>query len=225
MTIWANHPPSSEAELMKRCQAIEGLSFAQLAIHLNVSIPTNPLQRKGWAGQAIEMALGANGGSLQRPDFDALGIELKTLPINHLGKPSESTFVTTIPLLTVHKQEWLTSQCFSKLKRVLWLSVEGDVGIPFPHRRIGPGVLWSPSPQENAVLSNDWSELTFMIGTGKLAEIDASRGQYLQVRPKAANAKSLCYGFDDAGNKILTLPRGFYLRSSFTGGLFQCLKS
>ena len=49
-----------------------------------------------------------------------------------------------------------------------------------------------------------------------LAEIDASMGEYLQVRPKAANGKSLCYGFDEVGNKILTLPRGFYLRSSFT---------
>lgn len=219
MTILTNPPPNSEAELLERCQAIAGLSFAQLAIRLNVSIPDNPLQRKGWTGQAIEIALGANGGSLQRPDFNELGIELKTLPINHLGKPSESTFVTTIPLLTVHKQTWRMSQCFSKLKRVLWLSVEGDVNIPFLHRRIGNGILWSPSSQEEAVLANDWSELTFMIGTGKLAEIDASMGQYLQVRPKAANAKSLCYGFDDAGNKILTLPRGFYLRSSFTGSL------
>lgn len=219
MTMLVNHPPQSETELLQRCHAIEGLSFAQLATHLNIVVPDNPLQRKGWAGQAIEMALGANGGSLQRPDFNELGIELKTLPINHLGKPSESTFVTTIPLLTVHKQEWPTSQCFSKLKRVLWLSVEGDVGIPFLHRRIGGGLLWSPSPEQEAILANDWSELTLMIGTGKLAEINAGMGQYLQVRPKAANAKSVCYGFDEAGNKILTLPRGFYLRSSFTGSL------
>jgi len=33
---------------------------------------------------------------------------------------------------------------------------------------------------------------------------------------KAANGKCLCYGFDSEGNKIQTLPRGFYLRSNFT---------
>lgn len=212
-------PPSSEAELLARCQAIEGLSLAQLAAKFDLHIPDNPAQRKGWAGQAIELALGANAGSRSEPDFVNLGVELKTLPINHLGKPAESTFVTTIPLLTVHKQTWLSSQCFAKLRRVLWLSIEGDTTIPFNHRRIGRGLLWSPSPEEEAILANDWSELTFLIGTGRLAEIDASMGDYLQVRPKGANAKSLCYGFDEAGNKISTLPRGFYLRSSFTGRL------
>ncbi len=216
MTVLTLNPPTSEAELIERCQAIEGLSFAQLAAKLDLHIPEHPPQRKGWAGQAIELALGANAGSRSEPDFLNLGIELKTLPINHLGKPAESTFVTTIPLLTVHKQVWETSPCFSKLRRVLWLSIEGDKAIPFLHRRIGRGWLWSPSAEEEAVLANDWHELTLMIGTGMLAEIDATMGQYLQVRPKGANAKSLCYGFDEVGNKMLTLPRGFYLRSSFT---------
>lgn len=219
MTAFPQHPPASEAELLRRCQSIEGLSLAQLALRLNLHIPENPSQRKGWIGQAIELALGANAGNRPQPDFLNLGVELKTLPINHLGKPAESTFVTTIPLLTVHKQVWQTSQCFTKLRRVLWLSIEGDVRIPYIHRRIGRGLLWSPTAEIEAVIANDWHELTSMIGTGMLDEIDAGMGQYLQVRPKAATAKSLCYGFDDVGNKILTLPRGFYLRTRFTGML------
>lgn len=219
MTVFSPNPPTSETELMARCQAIEGLNLAQLASRLDLHIPENPSQRKGWIGQAIELALGANAGSRAQPDFLNLGVELKTLPINHLGKPAESTFVTTIPLLTVHKQVWQSSQCFAKLRRVLWLSIEGDISIPFMHRRIGRGLLWSPTAEVEDVLANDWHELTSMIGTGMLEEINASMGQYLQVRPKAANAKSLCYGFDDAGNKVLTLPRGFYLRSCFTGML------
>ncbi len=216
MTLFAKTTLRNESELLARCYAIEGLSLQQLASSLGLFIPDHPSQRKGWAGLAIETALGATAGNKSTPDFCALGIELKTLPINHLGKPAESTFVTTIPLLTIHKQHWQVSQCFAKLKRVLWLPIEGDRRIPFPHRRIGRGVLWSPSVQDEAILARDWSEFTLMISTGLLAEIDASMGEYLQVRPKAANGKSLCYGFDEAGNKVLTLPRGFYLRSSFT---------
>ena len=209
-------PPTSEAQLLERCQAIEGLSLMQLASRLDIGIPSKALQRKGWSGQAIELALGADAGSRSEPDFTRLGIELKTLPINHLGKPAESTFVTTIPLLTIHKQTWATSQCLAKLRRVLWIPIESDASIPFPHRRIGQAVLWSASEQDDAILERDWSELSFMIGTGKLTAIDSSMGQYLQVRPKAANAKSLCYGYDEEGNKVLTLPRGFYLRARFT---------
>jgi DNA mismatch repair protein MutH len=206
----------SEAELITRCQLIEGLSFAQLAAALHLFLPIHPVQRKGWVGQAIECALGATAGNQSSPDFCALGVELKTIPMNHLGKPAESTFVTSIPLLTIHQQTWQTSQCFSKLKRVLWLPIEGDPRIPFPDRRIGRGVLWSPGADEEAVLANDWSDLTCMMTTGRLSEIDAGLGEYLQVRPKAANGQSLCYGFGDSGDKVLTLPRGFYLRSRFT---------
>ncbi len=220
MPFEANHP-NTEAELLERCCSIEGLTFLQLASLLGIIIPANPLQRKGWAGQAIEYALGATAGNQALPDFHKLGIELKTIPVNHLGKPAESTFITTIPLLTVHQQEWKTSQCFAKLKRVLWVPVEGDSSVDFQSRRIGKGVIWSPNPTEEDVLARDWSELTLMIGTGKLSEINATMGEYLQVRPKAANAKSLCYGFNDEGRKIQTLPRGFYLRSRFTAGIIQ----
>lgn len=216
MMLFQKQHPKSEAELIARCRDIEGLTFAQLAKYTRFNIPENPLQRKGWTGQAIELALGTTAGNQCAPDFHELGIELKTIPINQAGKPAESTFVTTIPLLTVHQQVWETSQCFSKLKRVLWIPLEGNKEIDFYNRRIGSGVIWSPNEEQANILKQDWSELTFMIGTGRLSEIDASMGEYLQVRPKAANAKSLCYGRDENGNVIQTLPRGFYLRSRFT---------
>lgn len=218
----AANPVKTETELMTRCRAIEGLSFLQLAIELGLSVPLYPHQRKGWVGQAIELALGATAGNKSAPDFCALGVELKTLPINHLGKPAESTFVTTIPLLTIHQQDWDTSQCFAKLKRVLWLPIEGDKRIDFLARRIGRAILWSPSVHDEAILAKDWLESVLMISTGRLHEIDASMGDYLQVRPKAANGKSLCYGFDDVGDKVMTLPRGFYLRSRFTKTVLSC---
>ncbi|MFY7697548.1 MAG: DNA mismatch repair endonuclease MutH [Legionella sp.] len=212
-------PLQNENELLSRCSQIEGLTLSQLARQLQLIIPADPLRRKGWAGQAIELALGGSAGNQSIPDFHHLGIELKTLPINHLGKPSESTYVTNIPLLTIHQEHWVSSQCYGKLKRVLWLPIEANKKLPFEHRRIGKAILWSPSMQQYAILEADWNEHVMMIATGKLAEIDASMGQYLQVRPKGANGKSLCYGYNDTGNKIRTLPRGFYLRATFTASI------
>ncbi|MDP1603829.1 MAG: DNA mismatch repair endonuclease MutH [Legionella sp.] len=212
--------PRSEDDLLKRCELIEGLTFSQLASMTQFFIPAEESRRKGWAGNAIEIALGTTAGTKSLPDFNHLGIELKTIPFNTNGKPSESTFVTSIPLLTIHHQKWHTSSCYQKLKRVLWVPVEGDKQIPFEHRRIGRAYLWSPGLEQENILARDWLELSMMIGTGKLEDINASMGEYLQVRPKGANARSLCYGFDSEGNRILTLPRGFYLRSRFTQTLF-----
>lgn len=210
-----------EADLLERCRSIEGFSFSQLAAHLGIYIPENPSSRKGFIGRAIELALGATSGSLSRPDFSEIGVELKTLPINCNGKPAESTFVTSIPLLTIHQQSWETSQCFAKLKRVLWMPIEGDTSIPYPYRRIGRGILWSPTAEEEQILADDWSELTMLITTGLLKQLDSSIGKYLQVRPKALNGRSLCYAFNEVGDRIQTLPRGFYLRSAFTKSIVE----
>lgn len=212
-------PPKNEKELLERCHAIEGLTFAQLATKLQLTIPLYSIHRKGFIGQLIELALGAEAGSRAVPDFQTLGIELKTVPINTQGKTIESTFVTSIPLLTIHQQTWEKSTCFAKLKRVLWLPIEGDKSIEFANRRVGHARLWSPNASQEKILKNDWQELTELITTGQLATIHAGMGQYLQIRPKAAHAKSLCHAYDEQGVKILTLPRGFYLRQRFTSSI------
>lgn len=217
--LLAKTPPKSEAELLSNCLTMEGLTFGQLASGLGFAVAENPLQRKGWLGQAIERVLGSTAKNQAGPDFKELGIELKTIPLGKSGKPAESTFITSIPLLRIHQEQWETSQCLSKLKRILWVPVEGDKDIPYVQRRIGSAFLWSPNTSQASILSNDWHYLTTMICTGDLEALDAREGEYLQVRPKAANGRSLCFAFDAEGNKIKTLPRGFYLRSSFTATL------
>ena len=206
----------SEADLIAKYKAIAGLTFLQLAAKLNLVIPDNPLSRKGFIGMAIEQALGANSGNKSQPDFKNLGIELKTLPLNQFGKTAESTFITSIPLLTIHQQTWKTSQCYAKLKRVLWVPIEDDVRVEYAHRRIGEGILWSPTIDDEKILASDWDELTFLVSTGQIEKINAGLGEYLQIRPKGANSQALCYCYDEFGNKVKTMPRGFYLRSSFT---------
>ncbi|RUR12963.1 DNA mismatch repair endonuclease MutH [Legionella sp. km772] len=216
LTPQKRNPPKTEAELLERCSEIEGVSFAQLANQLGVVIPMQAYKRKGLTGHLLELALGTDAGNQAEPDFTELSVELKTLPIGLSGSPTESTYITSIPLLTIHEQTWRSSQCYNKLKRILWVPIEGDRAIPYQHRRVGQAFLWSPNAQIEAVLEADWNHLSTEISTGYLDTLDASIGDYLQVRPKAANGKSLCYGFDREGNKVQTLPRGFYLRSSFT---------
>lgn len=213
--------PLSEEDLLLRARAIEGLTMAQLFHQLNLAWPDNPIQRKGLVGMAVERALGASAGNQAEPDFLSLGIELKTLPLNEHRKPAESTFVTSIPLLTIHQQTWETSSCYAKLKRVLWLPFEADKRISFKDRRVGQAILWSPSVEEAEVLKQDWSEHVLKISMGRYEELTAAQGDYLQVRPKAAHGKSLSYGFDEDGNKKKMLPRGFYLRSRFTERLLK----
>jgi len=81
--------------------------------------------------------------------------------------------------------------------------------------------LWSPSPREASDLQADWQELMDMVCMGELESISAHHGTYLQIRPKAADSRSRRWGVGETGEHVRTLPRGFYLRPSFTRNILQ----
>ena len=83
--------PASIKELLQRVDAIAGLTLGQLAEQYQFKTPDDLLREKGWTGQLIEYVLGATAGSKPTPDFEELGIELKTflfhLKANHSKQP------------------------------------------------------------------------------------------------------------------------------------------
>ncbi len=208
-------PPKSPHELLERTHSIAGLTLAELAHRQQQTVPTNLLHAKGWVGQLIEQSLGASAGSRAEPDFVELGIELKTIPLNASGQPKETTYVCTVPLNEV-ATSWENSWIRQKLNRVLWLPIEADPDLSVSERRIGSAILAELTPQQDHLLKQDWLEHMELITTGRINEISAHHGAYLQVRPKAANNKALRNTTDEEGQSVQTLPRGFYLRTNFT---------
>lgn len=192
-----------------------------MAARLGLVPPPNLTRHKGWVGQLFELALGADAASRDEPDFMGLGVELKSLPVTHDGRPVESTFVCTVPLGELQTSPWESSRVRRKLGRVLWLPFEGDRAVPVAARRIGAAFLWSPEPEYEAALRADWEELGGIIGAGGVESLSARVGRYLQVRPKAANARARRRSIDEEGLIVQTLPRGFYLRTSFTAAVLR----
>jgi DNA mismatch repair protein MutH len=150
----------TETELIEQALALEGLSFLQLAQIVNISPPVGHLTHaKGWLGQAIEKFLGAQAANNPIPDFPQLNIELKSIPINAQAKVMESTYVTALNLYKNIELCWENSACFKKLKRVLWIPIDGDVHIPVLKRRIGRPILWSPNSVQLKILKQDWEQI------------------------------------------------------------------
>ena len=214
-------PPNSEEELLIRARNLAGLTLKQLAKNFNQPLPKNTTHAKGWMGQLLETSLGATATSKAEPDFQLINVELKTLPLTPSGKPKESTYVCTVPLTSLHEQEWSSCWLRRKLQRVLWLPLEADKRIPLAERHIGSAILWSPTEEQTMQLQQDWEELMELVSLGKLDQITSHMGHYLQIRPKGANAKALTTTLDEEGNTIQTLPRGFYLRPDFTQQIIQ----
>src|SRR5690606_2013511 len=195
----ANEAPEDLAQLAARAEGLAGLKLGELAQARGIQVPEDLKRAKGWVGGLMEKALGASAASRAEPDFPALGVELKTLPVDSQGKPLESTFVCTIELSKIADSEWEASRLWQTLSHVLWVPVEGTRALIVAERRIGTPFLWKPDDDERQQLREDWETLAALIARGRTSEITGHLGQVLQVRPKAARGSSRRRALDEEG--------------------------
>jgi len=209
-------PPQNETVLIRRAFGLSGKTLGEIAANQGTHCPPDLKRHKGWVGQLLEWVLGASAGSKAEPDFPHLGIELKTIPVDGSGKPRESTYVCVAPLDGSMATQWHESWVCRKLSKVLWIPIVSDANTPLSERRIAPPKLWTPTPKQAHQLQTDWEGLFELIASGSIWQMDAFKGDVLQLRPKGANKNDLVWAIDEEGNWVQTVPRGFYLRPSFT---------
>jgi DNA mismatch repair protein MutH len=218
-------PPESKEDLLARAWGVAGLTLGELGARVGLEVPDESLRAKGIAGLILEKALGATAGSRAEPDFVALGIELKTIPVDATGKPKESTFVCSISLSAMADTDWEGSTVLKKLSKVLFVPVEAASKTPLRDRRVGRAYCWSPNAEEQQRMRADWEHLAEMIAAGDVERITGHLGEVLQVRPKAPHGRSRRRAPDEEGAIQWTMPRGFYLRPAFTGAVLARLRA
>jgi DNA mismatch repair protein MutH len=208
--------PASIDELRDRARRLEGRRIEEIAHALAFPTSGDGVSTKGKSGAIIERALGATGGSTKEHDFPDLRVELKTIPIDDTGAPLESTYVCTLSLGDAESQEWETSWVRAKLACVLFVPLVESHGAPWTSRRVGPALLWMPTAEQEEVLRADFDDVVGLVGVGRIEELTAHRGRWLQVRPKARDGSVRTVAFGAENEAIETVPRGFYLRARFT---------
>lgn len=214
-------PPTSIQQLNQRAKQLAGKTILELAGLHNVKVPNNLKTQKGWQGQFLERCLGADAGNLAQPDFSLLDIELKTLPIDYSGKVQESTYVSVVNISNNLGLQWKDCAVYHKLKHVLWVPIAHEKGQPTIESQIATPFFWQMNLEQETQLKDDWENAMELISMGKVDQLNARMGQFLQVRPKAAHSRVLTKVVDENGDEGQTLPRGFYLRSIFTQALLK----
>src|SRR5689334_14782738 len=206
--------------LLAHARALVGVELGALADALGLPVPVGNVRTKGWSGQVIEQELGVAVGGARGPDFEALGIELKTVPVTTALVPLESTAVCQIDPIAIAGESWATSYARHKLARVLFVALESARGQPVAERRVAAVRLWSPDRAEDELLRADFE--LFVRGyfrLGRAAAITGHLGRVLQVRPKGRNAADLRDSYDEEGRPTRVGKMGFYLRPAFVAGI------
>jgi DNA mismatch repair protein MutH len=215
--------------LLAHARALVGVELSELADTLGLPVPVGNVRTKGWSGQVIEQELGATVGGARGPDFAALGVELKTVPVREVEsaagglEPLESTAVCQIDPVAIAADSWETSYVREKLASVLFVALAvpaeaGSVG----ERRVAAVRLWSPDRDETRALREDFE--LFVRGyyrQGRAAEITGHLGAVLQVRPKGRDADDLRDAYDAAGRPVRVGKHGFYLRPAFVARILR----
>jgi DNA mismatch repair protein MutH len=213
-----------EQTLLAAARALAGHTLSELSYAVGIELPDAPRRDKGFIGRIAERALGLHpmpGAQPAATDFEELGIELKTLPVNARLRPRESTFVCYVKLGTLIEVPWEESRVALKLTRVLFLPVESVGELAFGERRIGRAFLWSASAEQTEVLREDYAELGRRVLDGHAEALDARVGRALQLRPKAAHGGVRVRSTDGDGIPWRLTPRAFYLRAGFTEQLLR----
>jgi DNA mismatch repair protein MutH len=131
--------------------------------------------------------------------------------------------VCTVSLADAERAEWQESWARAKLSRVLWVPVvrRDDAENEPEEPVIGDPVLWSPSAVQERILADDFDEILGRIGAGGIESVTAHVGRWLQLRPKAAHGRVRTVVRGAEGDLVATVPRGFYLRTRFTGAILR----
>lgn len=214
------------AALLSHARALVGVELGELADQLGLPEPVGPegpRRSKGWAGQVIERELGVETGGGAGPDFAALGLELKTVPVDEALNPRESTAVCQIDPIAIAAESWDTSAARHKLERVLFVALHVPPGARSAgERRVTAVRLWTPSPAEDAALRADFELFVReYFRRGRSDAITGHLGRVLQVRPKGRNAADLRDGYDELGRPTRVGKCGFYLRAPFVASILR----
>ena len=167
----------------------------------------------------IEQELGAVVGGARGPDFAALGVELKTVPVTAALVPIESTAVCQIDPIAIAAEPWQTSYVRHKLARVLFVALE----VPPGARSVGDRRVAAVGPVDAVARRGGNAARRLRAVRARLLPPRPRRrhhrppGRALQVRPKGRDASDLRAGYDADGRPTRVGKSGFYLRPAFVG--------
>jgi len=145
---------------------------------------------KGQFGQILEKGVFyIETNSESRPDFEVVGIELKSTPIKKLKNgemvPKERLSLSNINYMKILEEGWEGS-FWNKNKELLIIFYLHEKEKDVYDLRILGSRLWTYPEEDLQIIRNDWKTIVDKVGAGKAHEISERDTAYLSASRKGA---------------------------------------
>ena len=214
--------PATLEALLAHARALVGVELGELADALGLPVPVGRVRTKGWSGQVIEHELGVAVGGTRGPDFAALGIELKTVPVRaETLEPLESTAVCQIDPVAIAGESWDSSYVRLKLARVLFVALDVPDGArSVGERRVAAVRLWSPNAaEERRCAPTSSCSCATTTAAGGPPRSPATWAPCCRSAPRGATPPTRATPTTPQGRPTRVGKHGFYLRPAFVARL------
>ena len=153
----------------------------------------DPASRKGSLGNAVEYYyFKFDPNSDPNPDFNEVGIELKTTPLKRTKAGNlvskERLVLSMINYMDVVNETWETSSVLKKSDKILLLSYLYEPDTNPVDYEFYLAELWSIPDEDLYTIKRDWETVVNKIRSGHAHEISSGDTLYLEACTKAANA-------------------------------------
>lgn len=189
-----------ESSLLAHAKKLEGHTFREV---LDLGIAPDGVSReyndkryKGGMGTLIEERYyGYRANSDDRPDFAEAGVELKTtcFDVKRDGTPSagERLVLSMIPFDRPIEDELMKSHLWEKAGRILLIYYRRDREIDGYDQRIEHVALFTPPPEDLAIMEDDYRTIARLIQDGRADELSEGLTRYLGACTKGASLATM----------------------------------
>lgn len=232
------YDPYSETAILERAKNVEGYSLQRLIDDSPIDVKVTTNLNKGQIGNLIEANwFGIPNNSVQGPDFENAGIELKVIPLTEDKTKElvvkERTKITSINYNELINENWDNSHAKNKLNKILFIFFhyvtdrDDSKKVDFNSTKIIRTILWELKGNDLTIISKDWWNIQKKVIDGLAHELSESNSNVLAASRTGSGGKDkngLPKDLVEQPNKkyeAKALKRAFSLKQSFTKQYWQ----
>jgi DNA mismatch repair protein MutH len=181
---------NSESSIVEYATQIIGKTLREVT---GIDHIDDPSVRKGSFGNAVEYYFFKfDPNSDPNPDFNEVGIELKTTPLKKTKRgdivSKERLVLSMINYMDVVNETWETSTVLKKSSKILLMSYLYEPDANPVDYEFYIVELWGIPEEDFYTIKNDWETVVNKVRTGRAHEISGSDTLYLEACTKSANS-------------------------------------